>query len=282
MVVHGGVLSRVDASVDKMLRDDVARAKLVAVRAAKLVTWIAMIEKVVTYFSPMLQHELHLRLMSFIGTGCGFAKTLLQWPKLSFMALALHAYRFLRAGFHTWKVYLASRPVAFSDRELALYKSRFEPSGFSQREYYELLRAGAEWHSWAPGQPRCELTTEGEASQKLILLTSGSCSVVAGGQEVASVSAGALVGEGSFARHLDSERATLSTATVVALDGPVEYLAWPVKLLEQHVAKNAHAKACLMTIIAHDLADKLDRTDHQAALHFRAGSACLSSVTQNR
>jgi CRP-like cAMP-binding protein len=72
--------------------------------------------------------------------------------------------------------------------------------------------------SWQEGQHGSELIRQGEPAKSLIVLRSGSVSVLVNGQHVGSCGPGSLIGEIGFAR------ATLAIATVVA-DGPVRYLA---------------------------------------------------------
>ena len=97
---------------------------------------------------------------------------------------------------------------------------------------------------------------------EFILLVSGKCSVLSRGDAVASLGAGDLVGESSFARRIaaasESGSEALATATVVA-HGEVELVAWPTHGLASHMAKSSQVKACLMTLIAAAQAAKLEK-----------------------
>ena len=155
-----------------------------------------------------------------------------------------------------------STTVARATFQVALYAAHFEKLGLTRREFHGLLQAGAQWRSWSPdenGVESLELTHEGEPVTELMLITAGSVEVLRNGASVSTLGAGALVGEGTFARReyhkieVAPERArrwTLASATVVAHGGPIEFVAWPTQRLARHMATSTRVKACLMTIVA--------------------------------
>jgi CRP-like cAMP-binding protein len=85
----------------------------------------------------------------------------------------------------------------------------FEP------RHVRAIRSVGSWHDSEHGT---ELIRQGEPAKSLIVLRSGSVSVLVSGQPVGSCGPGSLIGEIGFAR------ATPATATVVA-NGPIRYLA---------------------------------------------------------
>ena len=105
-----------------------------------------------------------------------------------------------------------NRPAVLSADEQALQAAlmlEFEP------RHVRAIRSVGSWQESAHGT---ELMRQGELPKSLIVLRSGSVSVLVNGQHVGTCGPGSLIGEISFAR------ATTATATVVA-SGPVRYLA---------------------------------------------------------
>jgi CRP-like cAMP-binding protein len=105
-----------------------------------------------------------------------------------------------------------NRPTALTSDEQALQAELtldFEP------RHVRAIRSVGSWHDSEHGT---ELMRQGELAKSLIVLRSGSISVLVNGQHVGSCGPGSLIGEIGFAR------ATPATATVVA-NGPVRYLA---------------------------------------------------------
>ena len=203
-----------------------------------------------------------------------------RWTDPNWFQIALQTGLLLRAGRVTWKVVLKSlQKYSFSEKELALYAAHFESHGLSHSEFHALLKAGAEWRT---AEAEEIIQEEGQPVRTFMLLYSGECAVSAGDTVVSTLGPGALVGESSFARRC-ADNATepktparksvagatrwaaigrhvriRASATVTAV-GPVEYVAWPVGKLEQQQAKSSSVKACLMTITAVALAEKLRR-----------------------
>src|SRR6266705_2177195 len=79
------------------------------------------------------------------------------------------------------------------------------------------VRAICSVGSWQESEPGTALMRQGELAKSLIVLRSGSVSVLVNGQHVGSCGPGSLIGEIGFAR------ATPAIATVVA-NGPIRYL----------------------------------------------------------
>lgn len=105
-----------------------------------------------------------------------------------------------------------NRPAVLSTDEQALQAALmldFEP------RHVRAIRSVGFWQDSEPGS---ELMRQGELAKNLIVLHSGSVSVLVDGQHVGSCGPGSLIGEIGFAREIPA------IATVVA-NGPVRYLA---------------------------------------------------------
>ncbi|KAL1498736.1 hypothetical protein AB1Y20_014046 [Prymnesium parvum] len=222
------------------------------------------------YVGIVTKGELSLRLTSLLATGCSHATLWTKWPHLNWVQIALQSGLLLRALRLTCRVWEKQR-FRLTAQELALYRAHLESHGLSQREFYALLQAGAEWRT-AGGAGEL-IQEEGSLVHRFVLLHAGTCAVFSGGTRVSTLGPGDLVGEAAFARAADSGEGRRShrssswakveqmvrsraSATVVSA-GPVEYLAWPMGRLEEALEKSSSAKACLMTMIAAALAQKL-------------------------
>src|SRR5262245_45083230 len=105
-----------------------------------------------------------------------------------------------------------NRPAVLSADEQALQAALM--LDFEPRHVRAIRSVGA----WQDSESGCELMRQGELAKSLIVLRSGSVSVLVNGQHVGSCGPGSLIGEIGFARE------TPAIATVVA-NGPVRYLA---------------------------------------------------------
>lgn len=263
--------------------------KAVLEQNTSLQSVLVNIKYLCTYAGLVIPGEAAARLMSLTALCCNHSATWLKWPNVNIVWILLEGGLLLRALKLTYDVIRKKFvQITFTERELTLFKNHFEKHGLSQREFRELLDAGAEWHVWPavdaqkPSPSRWErtshaLTLEGMVAPKFILIRSGSCSVVHAGVEVARLGAGDLVGEMSFARRIsdhlsDAGTKTVSRASVLPVDA-VEYVAWPAKQLAQHVFKSVYAKSCLLTIIAAAQARKLD----EASSNLRRVSTMVQS-----
>lgn len=250
-------------------------SRMADVRTAKLATWISVTKEVLSYVGLVLKGEFNLRLASLLASSCSYTTQWMKWPSVNWVVIVMQSGLLLRAGRLTWRVYLKTRErLVFSERELKLYHAHFEELGLTQREYYELLRAGAEWRRWPDAQgdagadgARGELTTEGRPVESFVLLTAGQCTVSKGGDVITTLTKGMLVGESSFARRVAvaSERSEVCASASVVADGEITYVAWPIRTLAQHMAKSTQVKACLMTLIAAVQADKLEKTSQEVS-----------------
>ena len=253
------------------------------------------------YLGLVTKGELSLRLTSLVATGCSYGTLWTKWPNPNWFQIALQSGLLLRACRVTWKVVLKSMETySFSEKELALYTAHFENHGLSHREFHALLKAGAEWRT---AKVEEVIQEEGQPVRTFMLLFSGKCAVSAGDTVVSTLGPGELIGESSFARRcadtaeprtparksvagadrwasLGRHVRTRASATVTAV-GPVEYVAWPITKLEQQQTKNSSVKACLMTITASALAEKLRRATKKIdALSRRESSGSFADLLQ--
>jgi CRP-like cAMP-binding protein len=159
-----------------------------------------------------------------------------------------------------------NRPAVLSADEQALQAElmlEFEPRH---------VRAIRSVGSWQDDQHGSELMRQGELAKSLIVLRSGSVSVLVDGRHVGSCGPGSLIGEIGFARE------TPAIATVVA-NGPVRYLALDCDALRRlmqsdseisdgvnSLCRSALEKRLILMNQAR-LQDRLPRTK-QAALRF--------------
>jgi CRP-like cAMP-binding protein len=136
--------------------------------------------------------------------------------------------------------------------------------------------------SWQAGGHGSKLMRQGELARSLIVLRSGSVSVLVNGQHVGSCGPGSLIGEISFAR------ATPATATVIA-NGPIRYLALDCDALRRlmtsdseiadgvnSLCRSALEKRLILMNQAR-LQDRLSRTG-QTVLRFRRKTAACSGA----
>jgi len=104
-----------------------------------------------------------------------------------------------------------NRPAVLSVDEQALQAELM--LDFEPRHVRAIRSVG----SWQDGERGSELIRQGELAKSLIVLRSGSVSVLVDGQHVGSCGPGSLIGEIGFAREIPA------IATVVA-NGPIRYL----------------------------------------------------------
>jgi CRP-like cAMP-binding protein len=118
-----------------------------------------------------------------------------------------------------------NRPAALSSDEQALQTELmldFEP------RHVRAIRSVGSWQGSGPGT---ELMRQGDLVKSLIVLRSGSVSVIVNGRHVGTCGPGSLIGEIGFARAIPA------TATVIA-NGPIRYLALDCDALRRLMKSN--------------------------------------------
>ena len=137
------------------------------------------------------------------------------------------------------------RPPKLNDDEKKLYEMVFE-SRCTAKNMLRLL-AKAEWKDVDDHEVLIE---QGSNSGDLVLIHSGAASVQVKGRQLAELGAGDFVGEMSF---LTGDPAV---ANVVSL-GPVRYLKWDRRVMDQLFEDRLELKSAMHEVIGHDLVQKL-------------------------
>jgi CRP-like cAMP-binding protein len=159
-----------------------------------------------------------------------------------------------------------NRPAVLSADEQALQAELmldFEP------RHVRAIRSVGSWHDREHGT---ELMRQGELAKSLIVLRSGSVSVLVNGQHVGSCGPGSLIGEIGFAR------ATPATATVVA-NGPVRYLALDCDALRHLMQSDSEISDGVNSLCRSALKKRL-MLMNEARLQTLTPTASLSGIEQ--
>jgi hypothetical protein len=230
------------------------------------------ISQCLNYVGLATTTALTLRISSFIAGLCSVGMTL-NSEEINWTILALKVPVVCLAGYSTYLVVSeALIPSSLSPKENKLYIEYFQPHGLTKREFYQLLKCGAQWKTTTRTTASATsndtetntntLTVQGQGVHEFVLITSGTFVVIVDGEEIAELQSGSLVGETSFVRHVDPGCfvTPVATATVESQSSDSTYIAWDAKALHFHLnAKNGTGlKACIMTIIAAAQADKLE------------------------
>lgn len=136
------------------------------------------------------------------------------------------------------------RPVRFTDEEQRLYQMVFR--SLTPREFSRLLKL-AHWQEAAPAE--C-LVEQNQVLNRMMVIFSGAATVKVGGEAVAQLAAGRLVGEMSF---LTGEKTSASVWAQLR----TRYVSWPSAELKRFLADNTELRAALQLVIGADLATKL-------------------------
>lgn len=136
-------------------------------------------------------------------------------------------------SYHIIRILLERRPVAFTPDEQRLYDLTFQ--GFEPREFLKLLQLG----EWKTAKQDEKVLTCGEQISHIVVPISGTVSASQGGQEVAILEAGEIIGAGVA---LTGQPSSFDAA--FAEDA--RYMNWSVAATQEFRSKNP------------DLAPKLD------------------------
>lgn len=146
------------------------------------------------------------------------------------------------------RVYLHSRELKFDPRESAIYLQRFPL--LSRRDMRKVLSQG----QWVEGAEGDVLTTQGAPVTDLRYLNEGGVDILVGGQRIADVGSGELIGE------LACMRKGPASATVV-LNQPTEYFTVSTDALKALTKGNADLRAQLEFSFAGNVQSKLVATN---------------------
>lgn len=144
------------------------------------------------------------------------------------------------------RVLLQRRPIKLNEEEKWLHKTTF--SLLNPRRMRRLL-GRTETRETPPGGV---LIKQGEELRALIIVLSGSASVMVDGVKRATLYPGDFAGEMSFITG------RLTSADVIA-DEPVRYMIWSATALERLYQRDADMKNAVHSIIGFDMASKLAR-----------------------
>lgn len=111
---------------------------------------------------------------------------------------------------------------------------------------------------WLSGKAGDRLTEEGAPVQHVVFLAEGAAGVTAGGQRVATLGPGDLIGEATI---LTGEAATAT----VTLDGPARFWCGPADRLRVYLAENPEVRAALQSRFSDALKEKLVATNRALA-----------------
>lgn len=111
---------------------------------------------------------------------------------------------------------------------------------------------------WLSGRAGDRLTEEGQPVAHVVFLATGTGAVIAGGQRVATVGPGDLIGEATI---LTGEAAT---ATVM-LDGAARFWCGPADRLRVYLGENPEVRAALQSRFSDALKEKLVATNRALA-----------------
>lgn len=142
------------------------------------------------------------------------------------------------------RILFGERAVRLSEEERELHETLF--AGLTRLEYMKLLRAGR-WQTLEPGSV---LTQQGRELGSVMLISSGSARVEAGGRTIAHIRDGQFVGEMSFTSGGPA------TATVT-VDRPTRLLAWQRSDLCGLLRRNPSLRITLGSVLGMDMSRKL-------------------------
>ncbi|MEM7212070.1 MAG: cyclic nucleotide-binding domain-containing protein, partial [Pseudomonadota bacterium] len=146
------------------------------------------------------------------------------------------------------RAYLLHQIIRFTDQERMIL-ARIAP-GLSKPNGRALLNLGA----WVEGSHDTELTVQGQPISHLYWIESGQVAVWAGGQRVAELGEGAVLGE---ATALTGSPATAT----VKVDQAARYFCIPAKAMRDLSGKNAEIRAELQQSFSAEMRNKLEESN---------------------
>ncbi len=197
----------------------------------------------VVLLSFLARDILWLRMLSilagllFIAFYLGMAEPIWSGVAWNVLFISINA-------FHIVKIVQERRPVQLTDAELRLRELVF--TGLDPRDVRRLCTCG-EWAEHAADQV---LVQRGQAGCGLTVILAGRATVHVGGESVAELGAGHLIGERSW---ITGEP---PNADVVAA-GPLRCLRWEPTALEPLLDRHPGIHQALQLIVGRDLARKL-------------------------
>ncbi|MEM1161516.1 MAG: cyclic nucleotide-binding domain-containing protein [Pseudomonadota bacterium] len=148
------------------------------------------------------------------------------------------------------RAYLLDKVLRFTEDEKTVL-ARIAP-GLSKPNARALLNLGA----WVEGTNGTDLTVQGEPISHLYWVKSGQVAVYAGGQRVAEIGAGAVLGEATVLTG------TPATATVT-VDQAASYFCIPAQGLRDLTTRNAEIRAELQESFSSEMRNKLAESNQR-------------------
>eukprot|EP00854_Cymbomonas_tetramitiformis_P023557 gene23557-28528_t len=153
-----------------------------------------------------MQEMLPLRLLMVCASFCGIIFNLLQTP-VPMLAPAAWGVFFVIGHLVQISILLnEQRPVTLTEEELQVYL-QIERYGFTPRRVLQFLRlvrdGGATWREYKVGE---RIVNDGNVVQSIFYIKHGAAEVVAKGEKVGTIEAGAMIGElGMLPREQQSQ-----------------------------------------------------------------------------
>jgi hypothetical protein len=148
------------------------------------------------------------------------------------------------------------RSINLTDEEIALRATHFKH--MSLLDFNRFVRAG----TWVSAEIGSNLTQQGHAVTRILLISDGAAEVEINGEVVAYLHHGDFVGEMAF---VSGKPATATVSTIA----PTRYIMWKFSDLRSLLEKYPDIRAALQNVFNQNLIDKLMRepvVDHSRAV----------------
>jgi CRP-like cAMP-binding protein len=162
------------------------------------------------------------------------------WPPIfwGLVFTAINLYQIAR-------IYMERRPVVLSSDDRRLYELAF--SALRPRQFLSLVQVG----EWRDGTAGDQLLAEGAKVSAICVAISGQVEVTRGGQALARLKPGELIGTGLA---LSGTASPLSAR----FEHPGRYISWPLAQLRMFTDRNPDLRSTLQRMVNQDLAQKLE------------------------
>ena len=186
--------------------------------------WLINVSSLLTVASFSVRGMLPLRALAVASQAFAIPYFILQptplWTPVGWTALFM-----VINLYHITRILLERRPVKLSADQQRLYDLAFQ--NFEPREFLRLSKVG-KWETARPGE---RLLKEGEVITQISMPISGSISVTRGGQKVATMGPGELIGAGIALTSQSSQY-----EAEFAEDG--RYMSWLKSDIDKFIEKN--------------------------------------------
>ena len=186
--------------------------------------WLINVSSLLTVASFSVRGMLPLRMLAVASGAFAMPYFILQptplWTPVGWTAIfmAINLY-------HITRILLERRPVKFSPDEQTLYDLTF--GNFAPREFLKLLKVG----KWKTARQGDRIFSEGDFITQIVVPLSGSVSAAQGGQKVATLGQGELIGAGIAL-------ASQSSAFEAKFTEDSKYMCWSKPDLDNFIERN--------------------------------------------